>query len=397
MLIKAIELVLFLTALTILLPCFFFFLECFAASLSATKCSGENAQLPESKSLVILVPAHNEEYVIGDTLDALMPQLRVNDRIVVIADNCTDETASIAEKAGAEVFSRQDDVLKGKGYALDFGLKCLASDPPDVVIFVDADCQVKAGGIHQLAGAAVLRGRPIQSKYTFNVPQDSDPKAIMSFFAIAVKNWIRPLGMARLGQPSLLFGSGMAFPWDLINSVNIANSHLVEDMKLGLDLAIAGYPPMLCLSAEVVGELPVKDQAAVSQRTRWEHGHLSMITSYSGKLLQESIRQKRIDLLLLFFDLIIPPITLLVLVWLVTQLMTGIFAFLGFGQWPFIASGISGLLLVVAILMAWYRFLKVEIPPSKLFLVLGYLVWKIPLYLKFLFRPQSSWVRTERR
>lgn len=63
----------------------------------------------------------------------------------MVADNCTDDTARLASAAGAEVIERHDALLRGKGYALDFGVRHLAQQPPDVVIVVDADCQVAEG------------------------------------------------------------------------------------------------------------------------------------------------------------------------------------------------------------------------------------------------------------
>jgi cellulose synthase/poly-beta-1,6-N-acetylglucosamine synthase-like glycosyltransferase len=64
--------------------------------------------------------------------------------------------------------------------------------------------------------------------------------------------------------------------WKAATTVNIASGHIVEDMKLGLDLALAGYGPQFCQSAWVTSRLPSGNQAATTQRTRWEHGHLQM-------------------------------------------------------------------------------------------------------------------------
>ncbi len=84
----------------------------------------------------------------------------------------------------------------------------------------------------------------------------------------------------------------MAFSWDMINQVNLASGEIVEDMKLGLDLAIASYTPRFCPSAKITGRLPQKQEAATTQRTRWEHGHLHTTINYVPLLIKEAMKQK---------------------------------------------------------------------------------------------------------
>ena len=79
--------------------------------------------------VAVLVPAHDEASIIGATLASLVPQLQAGDRLLVVADNCSDDTARRAEEGGAEVIVRQDALRRGKGYALDFGMRHLAADP----------------------------------------------------------------------------------------------------------------------------------------------------------------------------------------------------------------------------------------------------------------------------
>ena len=87
------------------------------------------------------------------------------DRLLVVADNCSDDTAALARTAGAEVVERSNAQQRGKGYALDFGVRHLASAAPDVMIIVDADCQVGEGSIERLANCCIDSGRPTQALY----------------------------------------------------------------------------------------------------------------------------------------------------------------------------------------------------------------------------------------
>lgn len=70
-------------------------------------------------------------------------------------------------------------------------------------------------------------------------------------FAWRVKNLVRPRGWARLGLPCQLMGAGMAFGWRDLALIDLANGHLVEDVKLGLDLCQQGKPPVFCPEAVV--------------------------------------------------------------------------------------------------------------------------------------------------
>lgn len=348
-------------------------------------------------NLAVLVPAHDEELVIRDTLAALTPQIQPHQRLLVVADNCTDKTADIARSMGAEVIERFDAERRGKGYALDYGVQHLAAtNPPDVVVIVDADCEVQPGAIATLAQTAIATQRPTQSIYLMEIPPNPSAKDTISALAIRVKNLVRSLGLAQINQPCLLGGTGMAFPWSAIQSVDLATGNIVEDMKLGLDLAIAGYSPKFTPSAAVVGRLPQQEAAATSQRTRWVHGHIQTLLSYGPRLFWEAFRQRRFDLFCLALELCVPPLSLLVMLWLGVTALALVGGLVGLSWLPALSAIAVGTLLVLAILIAWAGFARQDLPAKVLLAIPVYLLWKIPVYLKFVKGPESSWVRTAR-
>src|SRR5260370_364385 len=105
------------------------------------------------RRVAVLVPAHNESTGLLPTLADIHGQLHPRDRLLIVADNCADDTAAVARAAGAEVVERHDLTKLGKGYALDWGLRHLGSDPPVSVSFIEADCRLADRAIHRLPGA----------------------------------------------------------------------------------------------------------------------------------------------------------------------------------------------------------------------------------------------------
>ena len=394
--ILVIDIILAVTAIGLMIPVAVLFIECMAALLPSRTAVGNNEVQVTKPRVAVLVPAHNEASGISATIETLLPQLTDRDRLVVIADNCTDETAAIASKLGATVIERQDCDRKGKGYALDYGLRFLEDDPPDVVTIVDADCIVCEDTIKKISALAAAAKLPVQSLYLMEKPAHPTPKDGVSALAFTVKNLVRLRGLTQLRLPCLLTGTGMAFPWFVICQAPLASGNIVEDMQLGIDLAIAGYAPIFCEEAKVLGRLPQQQQAAKKQRTRWEHGHLQTSLTQVPRLLKASIIQRRFDLLVMAVDFLVPPLSLLVGIWGV-MLGGALLTLAWSGAWVgAVWLGIEGFFLLVAIMAAWAKFGRGDLPLLTLLTVPFYILWKIPLYLGFLVQPQTKWIRTKR-
>ena len=387
------EILFFILALAFLIPCIVLFLECCVALLSSPFDSREIGARPSS--IAVLVPAHNEENGIVSTLKTIMPQLTPHDRLLVIADNCTDNTAEIVRQQGVTVIERQNSQQRGKGHALNYGVRFLEADPPEVVVTVDGDCLLEENTVDAIARLAYSQQRPVQATYLMDQPANPTAKDTLSALAVIVKNLVRPYGLTKLGWPCLLTGSGMAFPWPVIRQAPLANSKTADDMQLSIDLAIAGYPALFCPAGRVRGRL-MEQELATSQRSRWEHGHLENVLTEAPRLLKAALLQGRLPLLGLALELAVPPLSLLLMLWGVGMASAILGRWLGLSWIPALIFLVGGLLILLAILMAWGKFGRPTIPGSALFGIPFYLLWKIPLYLAFLVNPQSRWLKTER-
>lgn len=261
-----------------------------------------------AQRIAVLIPAHNEGLGILATLENVKRQLARHDRLLVVADNCSDETASIARGAGAEVIERCDPARRGKGYALAFGLRHLGDDPPEIVVVIDADCRLEDRVIDHLAQATDSTGQPVQALYLMTAPPEGQVDHAIAEFAWRVKNWIRPTGLRALGLPCQLMGTGMAFPWHVISRADLGHGHVVEDLKLGLELAAVGHAPIFCPAARVTSCFPASKVGAESQRARWEFGHFSIIRGLALPYLASSIIRRDPRLAALTLDMMVPPL-----------------------------------------------------------------------------------------
>lgn len=342
----------------------------------------------------VVVPAHNEGRGLIPTLCDIQKQLESTDRLIVVADNCTDETAIIAAEAGAEVFTRNDQSKIGKGYALDWAIQELKLNPPDVVVFVDADCRLAKDTIDRLVRACMETLRPTQALNLMTAPTNSEKVAE---FAWRVKNWVRPLGLLALGFPCQLMGTGMAFPWKVIRSADLASGAIVEDLKLGLDMALVRCAARFCPSARVSSIFPSSADAGTTQRQRWEKGHIGAIMSFAPKMMFQAVARRNLDLLVLTLDLIVPPLSLLGLLLISSFVIAAVVAVLGGSSLALFLSLANAVGFGFAIFLCWMKFGRDILSAQVLSAMVQYVFSKLPLYNRiFTGKTTAKWVRTDR-
>jgi cellulose synthase/poly-beta-1,6-N-acetylglucosamine synthase-like glycosyltransferase len=346
--------------------------------------------------VAVLVPAHNEAANIIGTLRSIAPQLSSSDRLIVVADNCVDETAALARREGCEVLTRRDEQHRGKGYALDAGVRYLQAHAPEVLIVIDADSRIEPGFIDRLARRCASSGRPAQAKYLMTAPPEAGLKTRIAAFAWVVKNYLRPSGLQRAGLPCQLMGSGMAFPWACIRAAKLSSGHIVEDLKLGIELALRGHPTSFCPEAVVTSPFPASREGLRTQRARWEHGHLGVILSDAPALFWQSLRQRDLGLLALALDLCVPPLALLVLgMWSVLVADT-VLLVTAHSLLPLALAALAMSMLGTAVLLAWSHDGRQIASLGTLALSMVYALSKLPLYLRFATARQTEWVRSRR-
>jgi cellulose synthase/poly-beta-1,6-N-acetylglucosamine synthase-like glycosyltransferase len=380
----------------IALPAAMLLVEVVAAVIGPETVLPPPARAP-SPRLGVLVPAHNEGEALLPTVADIRRQLHSGDRLLIVADNCSDDTAATAAAAGAEVIERNDRARIGKGYALDRGIAHLTGYPPDIVVMIDADCRLADGVLTRLASVCSVTCRPVQALYVMTAPEESAINFRVAEFAWRVRNWVRPLGLSALDLPCQLMGTGMAFPWNVIRSADFTQGSIVEDLRLGIDLTLAGTPPIFCPSAVVSSRFPATVRGAETQRARWEQGHLAMIVAATPQLLYAAISRGNLGALALALDLAVPPLSFFAVLLAAMASVTGLAALLGGLSMPFIISVGNAVGFGTAVILAWWKFGRDILPAKALASVPGYVWKKLPLYFQAISgKSNTNWVRTDR-
>jgi cellulose synthase/poly-beta-1,6-N-acetylglucosamine synthase-like glycosyltransferase len=395
MLVDLLNLFVSIFALALLWPVILLLFEVFCACFLVRK----NPALSEhGQSICVLIPAHDEALGVATTIASVRANLKAADRILVIADNCTDETAAVAKAAGAQVIERADVMLRGKGHALAFGVDYLRKSPPDVVIIIDADCLVTSGSLAELAACASSKQRPMQAKNIMQWPQGYATSVAqrIAAFAWVFKNYIRPLGLSNAGLPCQLMGTGMALPWHLISQLQLGTSEIVEDIKFGLDCSTAGAAPAFYPETQIVSYFPTERTAEKTQRTRWEHGHIFLALKYLPLVVLKSLRTKNPSLFLMASDLAVLPLALLALAVVACLALTLAIAYFSSATFALGLAILNITGFVLAVFLGWYFHGRSALRGRDLLLVPVYILTKLPMYFKLIFRKQTQWVRTKR-
>ena len=243
----------------------------------------------------VLVPAHDEETVIADAVDALLAQdyPRAAFEVVVVADNCRDGTAAAARRAGALVIERTDPDARGKGPALAWAIANLPAEvaDADALAFVDADCAAAPNFLAALDARLAAGASAAQSAYVVANP-GAGSTAALRYAAFALINWVRPLGKTTLGLSGGLLGTGMAFRRELLAEVPWESFGLAEDQEYHLSLVAAGKRVDFAPETSVSSPMPTSHEQAHEQQLRWEGGKWQLVQRWTLPLVLDGLERR---------------------------------------------------------------------------------------------------------
>jgi hypothetical protein len=146
----------------------------------------------------------------------------------------------------------------------------------------------------------------------------------------------------------------------------------------------------------VSSEFPTSAAGLDSQRTRWEHGHLTTLVRNGPRLLGRSLARRDVGLAALALDLCVPPLAFLVLLLVSVLALATIAALLGASPLALAISLSSLALLIATIAVAWHRFGRSMLSLRELLSVPMHVLRKASIYRRFFGNRQKDWIRTER-
>ena len=226
-------------------------------------------ELNTALRFAIVIPAHNEAETIRETLHSCQQLDYPSVDIYVIADNCDDDTAAVAEQYGATPLIRNNLDQRGKGYALAFAFEQLLAKPYDSLIVLDADCTLPPDALtafnHELTQTHY---RVLQANYVASNPDESPLS-----YAIAVGNVIENnlfyMPKDTLGLSILLRGTGMVFTREVLQEFPWNSHSIVEDTAYSLHLQEQGEPIRYLHHVNVYSPFPAEREQLEVQRERW--------------------------------------------------------------------------------------------------------------------------------
>jgi 1,2-diacylglycerol 3-beta-glucosyltransferase len=353
------------------------------------------------RRFAVIIPAHNEEVSIARTITNLqqLEYPRHLYEIIVVADNCTDATASISRDNNVRTYERTDNLLRGKGHALAWILERLAGGGTtfDAVVIIDADSVAEPDFLTVMNyyvehGSAAIQGNDLVEPH----PGSWITEAVRLGFTLY--NHVRPLGQRTLGFSCGLRGNGMCFTVSTLRRFPWNAYTLNEDLEYGLQLLLEGVAVDFAPEAHVYATMPSSPRTAESQRTRWERGRLPVMRKYSLPLLVSFARRHSWRAFGALIDLFIPPSVNLAAFTLIMTAANLLLWLAGIGHPAMVAGWTAVMLCHVVYVFGGLRAVRADKGLYATILsVPRYALWKALLYGKLLFRKNSGeWIRTQR-
>jgi biofilm PGA synthesis N-glycosyltransferase PgaC len=258
----------------------------------------------KTAKMLVLIPAHNEEDSIGNVLNALLTQTRVPDRIVVMADNCTDKTEAIARRFRGVTVMRTVGNTERKVGALNQGwLRWQAGY--DYVAGIDADTILAPDCLQQLEAELAVTARPggVMARYTFDQRLGASGMArlLIRMQRLEFASWTAD-ALKRNRKTYVLGGQCSLFSNDALRAVAERNqtrgpwdtSTQVEDMQLTGDLKAMKYSANVSTTARAYAGPMLTLRALWAQRRKWDEGMArllvrSTVNKWTGTLWRQQL------------------------------------------------------------------------------------------------------------
>jgi cellulose synthase/poly-beta-1,6-N-acetylglucosamine synthase-like glycosyltransferase len=345
----------------------------------------------------VIVPAHNEAAIIEGVIANLQKLDWPADgfRVLVVADNCTDSTAALARAAGAIVLERHDTRYRGKGYALEYAFQVsLEQRWAYAAVVVDADTEVSANLLEAFASRIETGANAVQAHYDVLNSNASWRTRLMTI-AVASFHRVRSRARELLKLSCGIRGNGWCVTHRLLRAVPYHAFSLTEDIEYGIELGLAGHCVQYADEARVAATMVSSQQAARTQRQRWEGGRFQLIRSKTFSLLRAAKHPGGRVCFDLALDLLVLPLSYVVVNVSLLIIFAGVAVWWAPSMQIWLWLGIAcGLCLTLYVLRGW-RLSGIGLRGIvDLLRAPSFVLWKLLLMLRT--GASAKWVRTKR-
>lgn len=357
-------------------------------------------QPPGQYRYILLIPAHNEQTVIGRML-ASVEKISYDHRnftAKVIADNCTDQTAEIVRQLGVDVMVRNDAAKRGKGHAIEWALAQLDLDRFDAVVIADADNIVDPDFFTGLNEVIDRGSNAIQCNNCLANPKATAFTKVIHL-SRTVNNLLYHDAKYKLGLSSYLMGNGMCFTTRLLKKIGWTASSIAEDYEYYAKLVMENEMIGFAVNAKLYHQESTGLRHATEQRIRWSSGRFQVAKTYGVALLKKGLAERNFRIVDASFALLLPNLSMMVNLTAAVLLLL-ILQHIVYPM-PYWVAWLSGMLLLEFLYFFSGIFLT-RMPVGTFLLALAYcplfLIWKGGIdVIGVLGRQINRWGRAERR
>lgn len=275
----------------------------------------------EAKKLhkfAFIIAARNEQAVIGNLINSIKQQNYPAELIdvIVVADNCTDDTAQIAREHGAICYERFNNMLVGKGYALDYCFNKIVEQFGDYTAYdgyfiFDADNVIDKNYVKEM-NKVFDRGYNVITSYRNS--KNYDTNWITSGYSLWFIREAKYLNNPRMMLKTSCAVSGTGF---LVNSTIIKKNNgwkfnlLTEDIQFSVVNILEGEKIGYCENAMFYDEQPTTFKQSWNQRMRWSKGFYQVMFRYGRELIAMMFKKREMFVSCYDMFMTLAPATLL--------------------------------------------------------------------------------------
>jgi cellulose synthase/poly-beta-1,6-N-acetylglucosamine synthase-like glycosyltransferase len=375
------------------------FYHLFLAVVYFLKGERQRKNIKKQYKFLLLIPAHNEEQIIGRLLESIKKlDYDINlFKVMVIVDNCIDKTAEIVKKYNIKILARTDKHKTGKGFAIEWALERIDINKFDAIVIVDADNIIDTRFFH---GLNEIIAEGINAIQCYNGLANPDESAFASIMHLSrtIDNELYHHAKYKIGLSSFLMGNGMCFTSKILKNYGWSASTLAEDYEYYAKLIEKKEMVGFAANARLYHQESKGINQATSQRLRWSSGKFEIARKYGVHLLKKGLKERNYKIVDASFPLILPNLSLMVNMTFMALLISILIHFI----YPI--SGVIIWLLFLILLEIAYFFIGIfltKIPILKFVYAFSFapvfLLWKGYIDIKGIFGEKKRQWGSSRR